>query len=73
MQKQEIPNTTLNRQLALGHEIRKGHKYRGILVSQDGKLWHKVALCCGEEIPEKVETWEEAIPEKFHKQLKEKD
>lgn len=57
-----LPDTPVNRQMLRGHELRKGHTPDMRHVSADGVLWHRVALCCGETVPERVDTWESATP-----------
>jgi hypothetical protein len=52
-------DTPFNRRLAEGHLNRTGHKMNLVQVSDDGILWTNVRLCCGETIPETVDTWQE--------------
>ena len=60
----ETPVYTLfNARMARGHEMRLGHELKAVQVSDDGILWHTVRLCCGETIPDTVETWEDQTPE----------
>jgi hypothetical protein len=50
-------DTPFNRRMAEGHKNRTGHKLDAVQVSDDGVLWHTVRLCCGETVPETVDTW----------------
>jgi len=64
-----IPNTPFQQRMARGHRIRNGHELAALHVSDDGILWHKVRTCCGEQIPETVETWEQHTPTPDRPQL----
>jgi hypothetical protein len=55
----EIPDTAMNRRMARGHELRHGHIQDAKHVTSDGKLWHRVNLCCGDPIPDAVPTWDD--------------
>lgn len=59
---ESVPDSPFNRRMIQGHELRKGHAADVRHVSADGVLWHKVYLCCGEDIPETVTSWEDAVP-----------
>lgn len=64
MEFSDIPNTAFNARLAAGHEIRLGHPLHVVLTSEDGMLWHRVYLCCGQELPTTVPNWEDITPTK---------
>lgn len=55
--------TAMQERAAQGHRARLGHKADFVHVSDDGKLWHRVARCCGEEIPDTVPTWNALTPQ----------
>lgn len=57
------PDSPFNARMERGHYMRTGHKLHAVEVSQDGMLWHKVYLCCGESIPDTVPTWEDHTPQ----------
>jgi hypothetical protein len=59
---EKLADTTFNARLARGHKLRKGHDLNAVQVSADGVLWRYVHLCCGEEIPADVPTWNEFNP-----------
>lgn len=59
---EKLPDTPMNKRMATGHLIRLGHQLNAVHVSQDGMLWHRVYLCCGESIPETVKTWNDITP-----------
>jgi hypothetical protein len=50
-------DTPFNRRLAEGHLHRTGHALDAVQVSDDGVLWYTVRLCCGETVPDTVDTW----------------
>lgn len=54
-----MQSTAMQERAAQGHRARLGHKLNAVHVSDDGRLWHRVTLCCGEGIPESVPTWED--------------
>lgn len=51
------PRTAFQARMVRGHRARMGHTARFLQVSADGKLWHRVALCCGEKVPAQVQKW----------------
>ena len=64
-----VPSTPMEQRMARGHKIRTGHDQVALQVSDDGILWHKVRVCCGEQVPESVETWEDHTPQPDKPQL----
>lgn len=64
MQIDDYGHTPFQRRMEVGHEMRTGHRADFRHVSLDGKLWHRVSLCCGEQIPETVPTWSDTLSEK---------
>lgn len=58
-----IQHTAMQERFARGHRARLGHKADAVHVSDDGKLWHRVMLCCNESIPDTVPTWENLTPQ----------
>jgi hypothetical protein len=59
-----LKDTPFQARMARGHKMRLGHELKAVQVSSDGILWHTIKLCCGETIPESVETWADHTPEK---------
>jgi len=57
-----MPATAMQERAAQGHRARLGHRADFRHVSDDGKLWHRVAVCCGEAIPDTVPTWADVTP-----------
>ena len=57
-----MPATAMQERAAQGHRARLGHPADFQHVSDDGKLWHRVAVCCGEDIPDTVPTWADVTP-----------
>lgn len=57
-------HTPFQARMEAGHEMRTGHRANFVHVSADGVLWHRVALCCGDPIPDTAPTWADTMPEK---------
>jgi hypothetical protein len=57
-----IPDTPFQRRMARGHYNLRGHKLNAVHVSDDGILWHTVRLCCGDTVPDTVQTWADHHP-----------
>lgn len=56
----------MHRQMVAGHRSRKGHELVVVMASVDGILWHRVYLCCGETVEQRVAeglaTWAQTAP-----------
>lgn len=52
----DTPRTPFQARMEAGHEVRTGHPAEFVYVSADGMLWHRVALCCGDPIPDTAPT-----------------
>ena len=64
MQIDDVQRTPFQRRMEIGHEMRTGHRADFVHVSEDGILWHRVALCCGQAIPEHVPTFADHTPQR---------
>lgn len=57
-----VPDSAYWRAMASGHLNRHGHALDAVLVSEDGFLWVGTKLCCGETVPESVNSWIDLVP-----------
>lgn len=56
-----VLDTAFNRRMAQGHEARMGHAADFRQVSADRVVWHRVRVCCGDVVPETVDTFDKMV------------